>query len=145
MNPQSRKDFARLRASVGGDSQFMSAHGIRKVRTAFDRCIPEWTQSDEAVRRFLLATFPVLRMSDESSWGVMKLRIALMPRRQRDRAQREIDRAVRVHTVLTLVYRLRLTDGEAADEVAYMFIRLRRKSALDAVKDALKVIRGYRP
>src|SRR6266849_4385034 len=89
---QFKADRVRLRRVVGGDSQFMSAHGIKKVRTAFHRNIPEWTQSDEAVRRFLLTTFPVLRMSDESSrWEVMKFRIALMPRRQRERARREID------------------------------------------------------
>ena len=142
---QMQADNASLRKVVGGDSQFMRSYRIVKTRTALPRSIPEWTQNDEQIRQFLLTKFPVLRMSDESSWGVMNLRITLMPRRQRERARRQLDKAILVHAVLDLIYRLRLTDGEAADEIAYTFIRLRRKSALDTVKDALKIIRGYRP
>jgi hypothetical protein len=138
-------DFARLRHMMDGDDQFMSDHGIKKARTAFERHIPEWTQNDEKVRQFLLATFPVLRMSDESSWGVMKLRIALMPRRQRERAERQIDKAVYLNEVLTMIYRRRLTEQEAAIEIRDTFLKRNRKNERDAVRDALKVIRSHRP
>jgi hypothetical protein len=140
---QFKADRVRLRRVVGGDSQFISAHGIRKVRTAFDRYIPEWTQSDEQVRQFLLATFPVLSM--ESSWERMILRMALMPRRERERAGRQIDKAVYMNEVLGLIYRRRLTELEAAREIQYTFLTRKRKNERDAVRDALKIIRRYRP
>jgi hypothetical protein len=142
---QLNADNVRLRASVSGDSQFMTGHGIKKARTAFHRNIPEWTQSDEQVRQFLLSTFPVLRMSNESSWGVMKLRIALMPRRQRERAERQLDKAVYLYSVLTMIYRIRLTESEAAFEIRAVFVKRDRKKERDAVRDALKIIRRHRP
>ena len=139
------KDNAHLRRAVGGDSQFMGSHGIKKVRTAFPRDIPEWTQNDEEVRQFLRRKFPVLGMSNTPSWHVMMLRILMMPRRERERAQHQINRAVHMYAVLLLIYRLRLTEQEAAEEIAYAFLKRNRKNERDAVKDALKIIRRHRP
>jgi hypothetical protein len=137
---QLNADFARLRKVVGGDSQFMSAHGIKKHRTALPRRIPEWTANNEAVRHFLLTMFPVMRFHALYGWDGMKRRIARMPRRQRERAHREVAKALYVNHVLYSIFRRRLTESETAQEVAPP---TKRKNKQDAVRDALKTIKRH--
>ncbi len=142
---QRNADFARLRKEVGGDSQFMSAHQIKKVRTALPRHIPEWTQSDEAVRQFLLTQFPMLVLGARRDWGLLMLRIALLPRRQRERAQRQLERAIYVYAVIRLVYRLRLSERETAREIRCWFPHRGRSLSEEvrAVKEVLMTIRHH--
>jgi hypothetical protein len=139
---QLNADFAHLRQVVGGDSQFMTSHGIKKVRTALPRHIPEWTANDEAVRHFLLTMFPVLRLAVIYGWDGMDRRISRMPRRQRDRAERQVERALYVNAVLYTVFRRRFTEKQTALEVAPPS---KRKNRRDAVRDVLTVIKRHSP
>jgi hypothetical protein len=130
---QMSADFAILRAEVGGDSQFMSAHKIRKkVRTKLPRrVLPLWTQKDEGVTTFLRTKFPLVLGRTNNSF------------RQFMRAKRQWQKAVVYHQVLRMFYRCHMTEREIARELRYAFRG--RKNAIDAVRDIVKVIRKYKP
>jgi len=144
---QFEADNKRLRRAVDGDDQFMEGHGIKKVRTALPRHIPQWTQSDEQVRQFLLAEFPMLVLGARREWDMLMLRVALLPRRQRERAQRQLERAVYVYAVIRLVYRLRLSEREAARDVQQWFPYRRRGLGREtqSIKDVLKMAQKHHP
>jgi hypothetical protein len=142
---QRNTDFDRLRAEVGGDSQFMSAHQIKKRRTALPRYIPEWTQSDEAVRRFLLDRFPLLILGARRDLHTVMLRLSLLPRRQSERGQRQVRRALYTYAVIRLVYRLRLTEKETARDIQFWFPYRGRSLSEEtrAIKEVLMTIRQH--
>jgi len=131
---QMNADFAILRAEVGGDSQFMKAHKIKKVRTKLPRRVmPLWTQSDEQVRKFLLTKYPRLVAPRPTSF------------RQLERTSRQRKVAIVYNQVLYMFYRLNMTEGEIATKLRDRLDQLNRKNAIDAVRDIVKVIRKYKP
>lgn len=131
---QLNADNARLRASVGGDSQFMRRHKIKKVRTALPRRVaPVWTLSDEGVRIFLRTKFPLVQGRTNNSL------------RQFMRAKRQWQTASVYNEVIYMFYRRHMTEGEIAVELKDEFRRMGRKNAIDAVRDIVKVIRKYKP
>jgi hypothetical protein len=131
---QLNADNARLRASVGGDSQFMRAHKIKKDRTALPRrVVPVWTLSDEGVGIFLRTKFPLILGRTNNSF------------RQFMRARRQWQKAFVYNKVIYLFYRCHMTEGEIADELKDVFRRMGRKNAIDAVRDTVKVVRKYKP
>lgn len=132
-------DFERLRSQVDGDDRFMRSHRVKKIRTALPRSVPDWTQSDRSVRHFLLHTFPVLR---GPFW---LLRIAVMPKRQRDRARRQLERAAICYEVLYMFYRCAQTEGEIAEALKDMYKLGTRQRAIYAVRDVLKTIKSHQP
>jgi hypothetical protein len=87
-------DHAKLRRKIDGDDRFMSAHGIKKVRSE-EREPPEWAMNDVEVARLLLKAFP--KMMDPES----KQRV----------------KAGRWARVIYLYYRLNMTYSQVAKEI----------------------------
>jgi len=127
-------DFTILRAEVGGDSQFVKAHKIKKVRTALPRRVmPSWTKSYEGVAAFLRSKFPRLVAPRPTSFRQLK----------RTLRQRKI--AIVYNEVLYMFYRLSMTEGEIARELRVALDCMGRKNRIDAVRDIVKVLRRYQP
>jgi hypothetical protein len=131
---QMNADNAHLRTQVGGDSQFMKAHRIKKVRTALPRrVVPAWTQGEAGVAAFLRSKFPRLTAPRPSTY------------RQLMRTLRQRKTAIVYNEVLYMFYRLQLSEGEIARELKESLDSMGRKNRIDAVRDIVKVIRNYKP
>jgi len=61
-NRKGRGDYARLRKSFDGNSQFMTGSEVHAKRRVVDRKheAPEWFTDDKRVREFLLKQFPLM-------------------------------------------------------------------------------------
>jgi hypothetical protein len=88
------RDFRQLRRVFDGDDSFMAqGHQISKLQKR-ERLVPDWTRSNEEVRRVLLRSFPKLAT---------------------DAKQRE--RAARWARIIHLYFRLQYTYRQVAEEI----------------------------
>src|SRR6266850_2038055 len=110
-----KADFKRLRAVFGGDSQFMSAHQIKKIRRR-EREIPAWTLNDTEVQKVLLRAFPKLRTNFHQS-----------------------QQAARWAFIITLYFRMKKSSRDVAHE-----LKTKPKNVELAVARIRRVARGYR-
>lgn len=83
----------RLRNAVDANDQFMTGHGVVKVRT-YKRAVPKWTRNDKAVRALILRSFPKMNT---------------------DSAQRNA--AARWASVIHLYFRMGYTASQVAEEI----------------------------
>ncbi len=117
---QTNVDFKILRTQFGGDSQFMNAHQIRKIRTR-ERDIPAWTLDDAEVQKVLLRAFP-------------KWRTNLCQRQ----------RAARWAFIITLYFRMEKSSRQVADELRERGWLTKPKNVELTVASIRRVARGYR-